>query len=157
MASALVVIVDASHCTETGVGGWAFHVENQFRRLKMKSGAFKSHMPTNSAAEIAAIANAFVYMELSKYFNSYKVVTVMSDCQSALSRLADKQMKPCTIAGSAHAVINDVIDRNGLEVKFTHIYGHQKSAERTREGAIHNRCDRAARSAMRALRDRLKR
>lgn len=157
MASTVLVIVDASHCTETGVGGWAFHIESNLRRIRMKSGTFKRHIPTNSAAEIAAIANAIVYMELAGLLDTYKVVEVKSDCQSALSRLADQPMKACTIAGAAHAVIRDVIDRTGVEVKFTHIQGHQKFYERTREGAIHNRCDRAARSAMRALRDKLKR
>lgn len=157
MASTVMVIVDASHCTETGVGGWAFYIEVDGRRLKMKSGPFKRYMPTNSAAEIAAIANAIVYMELSGILDVYKAVEVKTDCQSALSRLADQPMKPCTIAGAAHSVIRDVVDRKTLEVKYTHIQGHQKFYERTREGAIHNRCDRAARSAMRTLRDKLKR
>lgn len=154
MRPSVIIIADASYCPETGAGGYAFRIEAK-GEVYFKSGQLKKLMPTNGAAELAAVVNAMFFCKKYNLFTEGCLVHVKTDCKGVISRLSAKIMQPCTLSEQAAEMFSDIVSCHKVSVELIHIKAHQNHAEAGKDGVTHNRCDRLARKAMRLKREAL--
>lgn len=151
MRPSVRIIADASHCPDTGAGGYAFQV-NVGNRNYFRSGQLKKLMPTNGAAELASVVNSLAWVSINNIVRKGDKVIIFTDCKYVISRLAGQVMQTCSPSEKMHSVFNLIVKEFNLSVEIVHIKAHQPKLEIGAEGSVHNACDRAARKAMRQKR-----
>lgn len=144
----VTIIADASHCHETGVGGFAFWVACR-RGKRGSDGAFKVRPNSSTTAEAMALCNALHFAIRTGLVLEGDVVLLQSDCEQAL-RLFEGVRPP---KNEHERKVKDLFLKllaGKVTTEFRHVRGHSK--EEGSRYVVNNICDRKARAHMRKAR-----
>ena len=147
----VTIIADASHCPETGAGGYGFWIACGRGRIG-GNGEFKLPVESSCTAEMQAIINALHSAIKKGLVCKEDIVLIQTDCQQAI----DNFLKFRT--GTTHEqklvkILYELENKNNLDTRFKHVPGHTSGHEPRL--AANNTCDRQARAHMRKARGRI--
>lgn len=150
----ITLIADASFCSETRAGGYAFQIHGH-SGCKFVAKPFPRFCKTSTEAELFAVINAFNYGIRNNLIKLNNVLKIRTDCDQVIRYLtSSKYLESSSIVNDAIRNFNQTIAKYKLEVQFQHIVGHSRLCL-TYEAHVHVKCDRASRRCMRQQRKTL--
>jgi len=147
---AATIMADASHCSQTGAGGYAFWIASH--RGKRGGQGTLNRVSTSTLAEMQAVCNALYTARECSLVLPGDEVLIQTDCVSAIHgfdgrRDLSKEESECR---DAYLKLN-----NYVYVELRHVKGHSYRTEA--KFRSNNACDERARREMRITRKRLSR
>ena len=150
----ITLIADASFCSETRAGGYAFQIHGH-AECKFVAKSFPKLCKTSTEAELFAVVNAFNYGIRNNLIKLNNILKIRTDCDQVIRYLtSSKYLESSSIVNDAIRNFNQTIAKYKLEVQFQHIVGHSRLCL-TYEAHVHVKCDRASRRCMRQQRKTL--
>lgn len=179
----VTIFTDASHCSETKVGGWAAWIKNGHAAGEIFSGALRGRIETTDVSEAMGIANALYTARNRGVLRAGISVMVQCDCAPVLARLhayvpgsktsaapggmtinkapfggrSTTRRKRHNGAAQWDAIlrqINTLVASEQINLILRHVKGHSGKVDG--RSMVNAMCDRAAKSAMRARRDEIR-
>lgn len=150
----ITLIADASFCSETRAGGYAFQIYGR-GESKFVAKCFPKLCKTSTQAELFAVIHAFNYGVKNNLIKINDLLKIRTDCDQVLRYLtSSKYLESSNIVNDAIRQFNQNVSRYKLEVQFQHICGHNP-IKATYEDCVQTKCDRASRKRMRQQRKNL--
>lgn len=150
----ITLIADASFCSETRAGGYAFQIYGR-GESKFVAKCFPKLCKTSTQAELFAVIHAFNYGVKNNLIKINDLLKIRTDCDQVLRYLtSSKYLESSNIVNDAIRQFNQTVSRYKLEVQFQHICGHNP-IKATYEDCVQTKCDRASRKRMRQQRKNL--
>ena len=148
----ITILTDASHCSETKVGGYGYWIASQ-RGKQGGGGSFKGLVRDSTTAEAMAICNAVVIAHKLKLIRPEDTILVQTDSKGAIKAFTDQSHRI--------EVINNVVKTfiqfrkaNKLVIIFKHVPAH--TGKKAARYVANSMCDKRAKAGMRKARNRLR-
>jgi len=148
------IYVDASRCSLTKTGGYAYHITGQKLDISF-SKAFHSTLPDPTSGEMMAILESIRGLKKAAKLVSGDVVHVYTDSINAIERIRSNSSKNHVNLVPHLMAIAEVINEEiptGVKFKLHKVKAHVDDEQADRHEIIHNRVDKCARGAMRSKR-----
>lgn len=146
----VTIIADASFCPDTKVAGYGFWIASE-RGKQGGDGAMRGQCANNIVAEMQAVANALHQGLKLGLIQHSDFVLIQTDCEPAIQAFDGTRTKLIEQEEECCNLLTTLQTRFGLAFEFRHVKGHSGNTEA--RFAANNRCDKAARKAMRKARD----
>jgi ribonuclease HI len=170
------IITDASHCHQTGAGGWGAWIKVNGVTGQTYSRPLKDKVRTSAEAELGALLGGLHSGVTSGLVKDGATVILQSDCQEALSVVLAKApgASHSPAAGSTVMVrparhpsrslrnspyltmILEIVEAHRLKLIVRHVRGHQDQDTADGRGKVNHVVDRLAHDAMRIKRQQLR-
>lgn len=123
MRPAATIIVDASHCPETLVGGYGYRISSDLGFYN-GGGELKDKSKTSTCAEMKGIVNSLHFAIKKGFVKFGNKVLIQCDCTAALDALRGLGKIRHDGQKDIKKHFNYLCDRFDLIVEFRHVKGH---------------------------------
>lgn len=148
----VTILSDASHCSETGCGGWGAYIISKRKRL-YAAGSLKTKCQTSHDAEFMAVINA-IYVAMTYGVAEHgDELLIQCDNIRVVNHMGGYPTKavPSQLERDCISKLHEMKANNNFSIRIRHIKAHN-GVEEPRY-YVHNKIDKMARKYMRGLRD----
>lgn len=149
----VTIIADASHCPDTGAGGYGFWIASE-RGKGPGGGPLTGKVDSSGAAEMLALCNALAAGLRHGLIADGDVVLMQTDCQSAILAFSGARTQLSADERKASRFLSEERRKHNLSISFRHVKGHTRRGEA--RYTTNRLCDQRAREGMLKSRAELK-
>lgn len=149
----VTIIADASFCPDTHAAGYGFWIACD-RGKRGGSGAVKTRVANNIAAEMIALVNGLYTACRYGLVAKHDEVLLQTDCLAAIDAFAGNRGRISQEEIELVQYLERLKTEQKLTIQFRHVKGHTDGS--TPRLYINNMCDELARKSMRRARGKFR-